>query len=241
MEISWNEPTAYAGRVLEVEIPVLYEDDHLAVVVKPAGLATNGNQFRTLEHALPHNLTRSSELGSFALPHPVHRLDLLTSGLLLVAKTFAAHAELARQFEERSIEKTYTALVHGTPPATGTLTTPVDDRPAQTDFQTINSWKTSAEEELSLLRLFPKTGRKHQLRVQLSEAGHPIVGDPIHCPRELRIIRRGLFLNATAIRFTHPVSGAQLSFESAVPGKFRKYPERKAMRFRSNSGLDQIF
>ena len=238
MHISWHEPSAYAGQVLEVDIPVLYEDDHLALVVKPAGLATNGNQFRTLEHALPHNLTRSSEVGSFALPHPVHRLDLLTSGLLLVAKTFHAHAELARQFEQRSIEKTYTALVHGAPPTAGTLTTPVDDRPARTDFEFLQSWKISEEENLTLISLFPRTGRKHQLRVQLSEAGHPIVGDPIHCPRELRIIRRGMFLNATAIRFTHPVTGTRLAFETAVPGKFRKYPERKALRFRSNSGLD---
>ena len=234
MEISWMEPD-YTGKVFAQKIGIVYEDEHLAVVEKPAGIPTSGNQYRTLEHALPFNMARSLLPGSFAIPQPVHRLDLLTSGLVLIGKTYATHAALSRQFAERTIQKSYTALVHGAFPETAVFDDPVKGKDARTRAERIRVYPSGKEANLSLVRLFPETGRKHQLRIHLSGRGYPIVGDPIYCPEALRVVRRGMFLNATSLAFTHPVTETSLQFEMAVPNKFRRYGERKERLFQNSA------
>ena len=230
MVLTWHEPD-YLGKILPLDLRVAYEDDHLAVVEKPAGLLTRGNQFRTLERALLHNLTRSPLPGSFAVPQPVHRLDLLTSGLVLIGKTYADHADLAQQFAERRVRKTYTALVHGEFPGHAVYEAPIADRTALTEAGSVQRFQTGPEEWLSLVHLLPRTGRKHQLRMHLSAAGFPIVGDPLYCPADQRVVRRGMFLNATKLAFAHPRSGQPLCVEMALPNKFLSYPRRKAARY----------
>jgi len=214
------------GKAFNYPLDILFEDEHLAVILKPAGLVVSGNLFRTVENAAFHQIQRSSRPDALAFPRPVHRLDRLTSGLLLFAKTRSSRMELGRQFEKQEVSKTYQALVMGNVPEKGSFAGDVQGKSAHTDFQLITKVPSLRNEWLSLVELQPHTGRTHQLRIHLSEAGFPILGDALHGVPGNILKGRGLFLAAVALSFTHPETGLPQHFESPPPAKFKTFMER---------------
>ncbi len=198
--------------IYELEVPVVYEDEHLAIVNKPAGLATSGNAFKTLENTLPFNLTL---VGQYH-PLPVHRLDRATSGLVIVAKSAHARIKLGEMLELRKIYKVYQAIVKGHVDAPFVINQPIEDKPATTEILEV---KPTYKEHLSFLKLSPLTGRTHQLRIHCAQAGFPIVGDTLYGNYS---IDKGLLLCATQLSFTHPIQNTALDISIPLPRKFQK-------------------
>ncbi|HVF84102.1 MAG TPA: RluA family pseudouridine synthase [Sphingomicrobium sp.] len=230
----------------DIALTILFEDEHLLVVDKPAGLVVHpaaGNRDGTLVNALLHHCAgRLSGIGGVARPGIVHRIDKDTSGLLVVAKTDPAHEGLARQFEAHSIERRYIAAVSGIPAlASGTVDAPLarssHDRKkiavvgdgrgkrAVTHWTKLRGWRDAAEVECRL-----ETGRTHQVRVHMASIGHPLLGDPVYgrAPhqrvrellRELDFKRQAL--HAASLGFVHPVTGVLLSFRSPIPADMQE-------------------
>lgn len=217
--------------VYEMKLHVVYEDEHLAVVDKPAGIPVSGNAFRTVENALPFNLVASGIRSALARPRPVHRIDAQTSGLLLVAKTSLALVALGRGFEGRDISKRYRAIVIGDIAGPGRIDNHIDGRDAVSEYAPVFSVPSLRSGRLSLVDLFPRTGRTHQLRRHLAHIGHPILGDSLYGPEGLILRGKGLFLAAVEISFAHPVGGAPMRFAIDEPAKFRTLLERERRRW----------
>jgi RluA family pseudouridine synthase len=217
-------------KVFELNLKVLFEDNDIAVVWKPAGFPTSGNYFKTIENALPHNLMPSNAPDSLPQPRPVHRLDAPTTGLLLIAKTAGARISFGEAFMQKKIEKKYCAIVKKTlSPERGALTTPVADKAAYTDYEVAERTPALKWGEVSKLWLWPKTGRTHQLRIQLAEAGCPIIGDKLH-DTESTITHKGLMLSAIGLSFAHPLTGEKVTLEEDPPHKFIAFLQREARR-----------
>jgi 23S rRNA pseudouridine1911/1915/1917 synthase len=227
---------------------IVFEDEDLLVLDKPAGIVVHpaaGHNRGTLVNALLYHCSGLSGVGGTARPGIVHRLDRGTSGLMVVAKNDRAHQDLARQFAERTVEKRYLALVWGATPPRLRLTAPLG-RDAR-DRKKISSraprpkaavTEVDRLEELpgaSLLSVLLSTGRTHQIRVHLSEAGHPVVGDPTYGrsrrttgDKAAGAVLTGLnrpALHATALGFVHPRTGERLRFESPLPSDLRAVVE----------------
>lgn len=217
-------------KVFQLQLEVLYEDDYFAAINKPAGFPTNGNFYKTIENALPYNLKTSSKNDVLNFPKPVHRLDNPTSGILLVAKTKAAQINLHNQFEVKKIKKEYHAVVAGKLPESGIINTDINTKKALTEFITISQIQALQNEYLTLVQLFPKTGRTHQLRIHLSELGFPIVGDRLYAPNNV-MMHKGLFLAATNIQFFHPITQKSITISATIPNKFNNYLAREQKRF----------
>jgi len=214
-------PPLPSGSVLEMDIPVLYEDDHLAVVVKPAGLQVNGNRRRTVEHALGHNLSMS-RLADATAPCCVHRLDRLTTGCLLVGKTRDSVARLSAMFADGQIAKEYFAVAIGNMPPQGSVSSPVDDKPSYTEFEVVRSVKSVRYARLNLVKVRPHTGRRHQIRIHLSSIGHPILGDRQYGTEGLILKGKGLFLHAHRLSLLHPHTNERVETVAPLPRKFVK-------------------
>jgi len=232
-----DESSGPGGRALAEDIPldVLYEDEDLLVIHKPAGLVVHpapGHWRGTLVSALLHRW-RGPRPGLDELrPGIVHRLDRETSGVLVIGKTPEVVARLAAQFKSREVEKEYLAVVWRAPrPRSGVIDKPVgrhpkrrqrmairrDGRAAVTSYETIEEFG-----DLAVLRLRPETGRTHQLRVHLASIGHPILGDKVYGrARNVRDPRLRDFsrqaLHAARLSFGHPADGRRLSFEAPLP------------------------
>ncbi len=224
----------------QVDLAVVYEDDALAVIDKPSGLVVHpapGHPSGTLADGLKQRGTTWSLLGGAERAGIVHRLDRDTSGLLVVAKTEAAHRSLARQLSDRTLGRTYWALVHGGfREESGTIDAPIGRHPrdrrrmaiveggreAVTDFRVIERLNGATVLELSL-----RTGRTHQIRVHLASIGHPIVGDTVY-GRPDSILGRPA-LHAMRLRLVHPGDGTERTFDSPLP------PELVAARDRLRS------
>lgn len=221
------------GRVKEYRttLEVVYEDEFLAVINKPAGMAVNGNRFKTLQNALPFNLAASHEPDALARPLPVHRLDAVTSGLVIAAKCRRSQVVLGQQFETRMVEKRYRAVVQGLLTGSGSITSLVDGREAVTEFSPVLSVPSIKNGSLTLLDLFPRTGRMHQLRRHMAESGHPIAGDSLYGVKGNVYRGKGLFLAAVELRFTHPVSGECVNVKVHDPHKFESFLEREKRRW----------
>jgi 23S rRNA pseudouridine1911/1915/1917 synthase len=241
VRILWTGQEQEPGKILPEPLPleILYEDPEVLALNKPAGLVVHpaaGHWTGTLVHGLLARYGNSlSQLGGPVRAGIVHRLDKLTSGVLLVAKTDEAHAALAEQFRARKIKKVYRALVHGIPkPPQGVYQEslgrhPVDrkkraviregGRPARTEYRVIASGK-----KVSLVELFLHTGRTHQARVHLAYHGHPILGDPLYGKqgkdRALGCLPRRMYLHAHRIGFSHPRTGEFLELEAPLPEEF---------------------
>ena len=210
-------------------VPVVFEDEHLLVVDKPAGLVVHpgaGNPSGTVVNAL---LDRGIAGGEDpARPGIVHRLDRDTSGLMVVAKGEPAYSALVAELSARRMEREYRALVVGEGlPATGTVDSPVGrdptnptlmaagvGRPAVTRFEVL---REAAGHAMLLVRL--ETGRTHQIRVHLSAIGHPVYADPLY---GTPVPGRRLWLHAERLAFEHPVTGEPLRFESPIPKDLRE-------------------
>jgi len=219
-----------------IPLNVVYEDEFLAVIDKPAGMVVHpaaGHASGTLVNAL---LARYPELSETTMidasgepPRPgiVHRLDKDTSGLIVVAKTAGVREGLQAQFGTRAVEKTYQALVHDVPSTPeGEINAPIgrdprqrkrmavvkDGRPAQTEYRVLEIFG-----QYALLAVSPKTGRTHQIRVHMAFIGHPVVGDRVYGRRRQGITCPRQFLHAGRIAFTHPVLGEQMEFSAPLP------------------------
>jgi 23S rRNA pseudouridine1911/1915/1917 synthase len=247
------EPIAPPLRAIPEDIPldVVYEDEHLAVVNKPAGMmvhagagATDDARNRgTLVNALLHRFQSLSIRGGEARPGIVHRLDKQTSGLIIIAKDDSTHRRLAQQFAARQIHKTYIALVHGwLKHDTGTLRSPIGRDPqrrtrmiaglgreAVTHYRVLKRIEGSLG-KFTLVEVKIETGRTHQIRVHMAELGHPVVGDTLYgAPRELGRGRSASatlgrnFLHAAEIEFVHPQSGRHLALGADLPAELKTF------------------
>ena len=260
-EIDMVAPPEPVNELIPEPIPldIVYEDEHFLALNKQADLIVHparGRWTGTLVNGLVHYGTKWSLAGGNWRPGILHRLDRNTTGIMLVAKSEEAHWRLARQFENRTITKTYTAICHGVPHLlSDVIDRPIGQdryvrekqavrkleaggKPAVTRYEVLERFETPAAallgesehpsdrklprppEKFSLLKLFPKTGRTHQLRVHMSAIGHPMVGDTMYGGRPFR---HGGFrferqaLHATEITFVHPVTLATMTLAAPLP------------------------
>lgn len=217
-----------------MEPKIIFEDKAILVIDKPSGWIVN-EAATTSDHPvlqswlskMDYQLAGSREFRSGI----VHRLDKETSGILMVAKTKEAFENLQKQFKERKVEKTYTALVHGrVEPKTGEIKAPVGRLPWRRDrFGVLPGGKEAVTKykvykyynNYSLLELFPKTGRTHQIRIHLKYIGHSIVSDEFYAGRKTARNDRNwcprLFLHASSISFIHPTSEKRVLFKTGIP------------------------
>jgi len=209
-----------APKTYNLKLDIIFEDEFFAVINKPAGLTVSGNQYRTVVNALPYNIKVSTDKDALKWAKPVHRLDNQTSGLLIVSKTKLAHVNLGKQFENKQIRKKYIAVVIGKLEGEGFIEKGIDNKPAKTEYKVIKTVKSLKNEYLTLVELFPHTGRTHQLRIHLSGLGFPILGDKLYGKKDLILKHKGLFLSAIELWLKHPVKGDNLHIKKEIPNKF---------------------
>lgn len=215
------------SKTFDIELDVIYEDEEIAIVVKPAGLVVSGNKWKTLQNALKPNLIESKAKDKLPTPLTTHRLDRQTFGLVIVAKTYSSRIELGRMFEEREIHKSYYAIVQGKLEGSDEINTVVDGKVAKTLYRSIQIVDSVKNEFDSLVELSPVTGRKHQIRIHLSSIGFPIIGDKLYGRADNILKHKGLFLVATSLEFRHPRSKKILKFEIPLPHKFESFLKRE--------------
>jgi RluA family pseudouridine synthase len=218
-------------KIFELVLEILFEDNHMAVIHKPAGFSVSGNAYKTIYNALPYNLEKSSEPDALPRPTSVHRLDNQTSGILLIAKTKTAQIALGNQFENHTIQKKYCTVVIGEVISKGKIKTPIEDKIAETDFEVVTVVNSLRFENLSLLNVFPKTGRTHQIRIHLASINHPIFGDKLYLEEKMLHKGKGLFLCANEISFIHPKTSEEINLKIAVPHKFESLLLREQRRW----------
>jgi 23S rRNA pseudouridine1911/1915/1917 synthase len=235
----------------DIPLEILFEDEHLLVVNKPAGMVTHpahGNYTGTLVNALLYHCAHLSTLSDPARPGIVHRLDKDTSGLLVVAKNDIAHAHLARQFMRRTVEREYQAIVWGTfKERSGTIEAQLGRSTSDRKKIAVVEGGKHAITEYAVLEQFPylsllalrlRTGRTHQIRVHLAHINHPVFGDPTYngrrmvwgpgTPRQRGEVQRLLegiarqALHARTLGFTHPATGRAVSYASSLPEDMRQ-------------------
>jgi 23S rRNA pseudouridine1911/1915/1917 synthase len=218
----------------EVELRIAYEDDHLLVVDKPAGVVVHpspGHATGTLVHGV---LAHGAAGGEEERPGIVHRLDRDTSGLLVIARSDEAHERLQQLVRRHELERTYTALVRGRPRSRkGRIEAPIGrDRrdPTRQSLNTDSPRDAVTHFELlelidphALLRVDLETGRTHQIRVHLGAIGLPVVGDPVYGVPEPALGRQ--FLHASRLAFEHPFTGERVEVESPLPAELAGYLE----------------
>ncbi len=216
--------------VIKLNLIVLYEDDYLAIVNKPAGLIVSGNKRRTLENALPVSLKKSKQPDALKRAQPAHRLDYPTSGVLLIGKTANTITALNKLFENRAIEKTYYAITVGDmEKQSGKIDQEIKGKKAHTDYHVENSMASIKYKALNLVRLNPVTGRRHQLRVHMSEMGNPVFGEQMYATDTTNSKGNGLYLHAYSLKFEHPVSGETVYVEQPLPTKFNRIFNKEAV------------
>ncbi|MCR9173607.1 MAG: RluA family pseudouridine synthase [bacterium] len=219
-----EKPKAY-----DKKIEIVFEDDYLAIVNKPAGLVVSGNQFKTLENCLVDQLQPSKASDALDWGLPVHRLDAPTSGLVLFAKTVSIRRAMGEMLEDKRIEKRYHAVVHGIPKE-GEIEVPVDGKQAKSQLKLIETVDSIQNEHLSLVELEPITGRTHQLRIHCQSIGNPIVGDQLYGNPNGTFRNKGLFLSSTQLKFLHPITQAFVDVQTPIPNKFTSLLKREAKR-----------
>jgi len=206
---------------LVLSLEVLFEDDHLAIIFKPAGILVSGNKFVTIANALTQNLQKSNQQDAVK-PQPIHRLDYSTSGLLLIGKTSTAISKLGELFKTKEIQKTYHAICIGKMPVKGIINQAIDNKNALTKYLVLKSVASTRFEFLNLVQLLPETGRRHQLRIHLSSIESQILGDKEYGNSKLILKGNGLYLHASSLEFTHPFTKEKISITKELPKKFTK-------------------
>lgn len=182
----------------------------------------SGNKFQTLENSLPFNLSKSEEPDALLNPLPVHRLDYPTTGLLIIGKTASCVIALKHMFEYKQIQKKYIAVTQGKMMSEGIINTPIDDKESISEYKLLISLKSDRYNFLNLIELNPKTGRRHQLRKHLASIGTPIFGDIDYGIEDLIAKGNGLYLHASKLQFTHPVTQKKIILEAELPKKFKR-------------------
>ncbi|GIL40125.1 RluA family pseudouridine synthase [Roseiterribacter gracilis] len=241
--VTIDVPAAISAIPLPQKIPlnITYEDEYLLVIDKQAGLVVHpgaGNEDGTLVNALlAYCGEQLSGIGGVRRPGIVHRLDKDTSGLMVAAKTDAAHRGLSAQLADRTLSRTYNAVVWGTPaPRAGRIDAPIGRSPSNRrkmavvrhggrEAVTLYSTIAQVGAKASLVECKLMTGRTHQIRVHMAQQGHPLVGDPLYGRTRNENSALARFprqaLHATAIAFVHPIDGREMSFTSDVPDDLR--------------------
>jgi 23S rRNA pseudouridine1911/1915/1917 synthase len=246
IQITLPRPPPQDAVAEDIPLDIAYEDSHLLVVNKPAGMVVHpayGNYSGTMVNALLHHCNSLSMVNEPTRPGIVHRLDKDTSGLLVVAKSDAVHAHLARQFAQRTVEREYQAIVWGRfAKRSGVIEAELGRSKSDRKKMAVIEGGKAAVTEYTLLEQFPylalvrlklRTGRTHQIRVHLAHVHHPVFGDPSYNGRQivwgngssrqkgevqrmLGILRRQA-LHARTLGFVHPVTGERISFASPIP------------------------
>jgi 23S rRNA pseudouridine1911/1915/1917 synthase len=236
---------------MENKLKILFENENYLVIEKSAGITVNRSDTTSKEITLQDLVEKENKIDKNDTDEDfrnrsgiVHRLDKETSGLLIIAKNAFAFRNLQAQFKERKVSKSYVALVHGEiKPKTGDIDVPVGRLPwnrkrfgvlaggreAVTHYELISQY-WFGNETLSLVRLHPKTGRTHQIRVHLKYIGHPIFADPLYAgrktSREDRKILTRVFLHAEKIKFSDPATHSEVEFVSGLPPELRGVLEK---------------
>ena len=234
-----DEP-ATAAAPEEIPVPIVYEDEWLLVVSKPAGLVVHpapGHPAGTLVNALLARIGRPLP-GERERPGIVHRLDAGTSGLMIVALTETALGRLRDMMAARAVSRVYLALVEGEPPPNATIDAPIGRSPRHRKKMAVVAGGRDAVTEVrrlethpgtALVEARPRTGRTHQIRVHLAEAGYPIAGDRVYGKDRKLAARLGLerpFLHAAGLRFDHPITGARVELSDPLPADLEQALER---------------
>jgi 23S rRNA pseudouridine1911/1915/1917 synthase len=245
LRVAVPEPTPAHNEAQDIPLTIVFEDDHLLVVDKPAGLVVHpaaGNLDGTLVNALLHHCAgKLSGIGGVARPGIVHRIDKDTSGLLVVAKTDVAHEGLAKQFAAHSIDRRYLAILSGVPKSSGGIVDAPLARSATNrkkiaiveggrGKRAVTHWKRlDILRDAALVECRLETGRTHQVRVHMASIGHPLLGDPVYgragkthskLLSELGFHRQAL--HAAELGFMHPVTKNRLSFSSPMPADMQE-------------------
>lgn len=229
-------PVATTVVAEEIALNVIYEDAHLLVIDKPAGLVVHpgsGNWSGTMMNALLHH---APALASVPRAGIVHRLDKDTSGLLVVAKTLEAQTELVRQLQARTVKRHYLALVHGEVAACGSVDAPIGRHPTQRTKMAVAKRASAGRDarthyrprerfgSATLVECRLETGRTHQIRVHMASIGHPLVGDQVYGKRNSSDPRLDGFprqaLHAWRLALVHPASHIEMAWESLLPADF---------------------
>ncbi len=251
VELVFSPPRPLEIEPEEIPLDILFEDDSLLVVDKPAGMVVHpspGHERGTLVHALLAHCSNLSGIGGIQRPGIVHRLDAGTSGLLVVAKSDEAHISLSRQLMERRVRRIYYAFAWGELESeTGEISLPIGRSPRDRKKMAVVSeggreavttyYVLDTFGPFQYIKLRLGTGRTHQIRVHLSHSGHPVLGDPVYGGRKIRkgalakneidLAGKALSLidrqalHAGELSFTHPMSGEEVRFEAALPADMR--------------------
>lgn len=254
ISIRFHPPRMGTASPEDLPIEILYEDEHIVVVNKPAGMASHpapGSLSGTLVNALLHHCPGLSQIGGVQRPGIVHRLDKGTSGVMVVSKSDEAHRNLASQFKARRVTKSYITLVwDNITEDEGTMESPIGrdmknrkkmsvrtgkPREAYTHFRVLKRYGL-----FTLLEVSPRTGRTHQIRVHLAHMRHPVVGDPLygrkagraHLPPVWKRLLSGVnrpLLHARRITFLHPVDGTPVEFTAPLPDDFLAFMEENGL------------
>ncbi len=206
---------------LILPITILYEDEHLAAIHKPAGILVSGNRLKTIANALPQGL-RQSTLPDATTPQPVHRLDYATTGVLLIGKTRSSIRALNRLFEQKAITKTYYAVTIKAIMPHGEIISAIDGKPSRSTYEVEKTVPSERFGFLNLVLLKPQTGRRHQLRKHLQSIGNPILGDATYSLENLILKGKGLYLHAHSLKFTHPFTNKEMFIQDDLPQKFKR-------------------
>ena len=238
------DPVAYDILAEDIPLEIVYEDEHLLVVNKPKGMVVHpaaGHYSGTLVNALMYHCGDSlSGINGVMRPGIVHRIDMDTSGLLIVAKSDKAHQGLAEQIKVHSFTRIYEAVVVGyLREECGMVCAPIGRHPtnrkkmavtASNSKEATTHYETIAQYDgYSHLRLRLETGRTHQIRVHMAHLGHPVAGDTVYgAPKQPKICENlnGQCLHARCIGFIHPITGEELYFESDLPDYFTHFLEK---------------
>ncbi len=218
-----------------IPLDIIYEDQDIIVVNKQAGMVVHpgpGHPDNTLVNGLLHHCQSLAKVGDPSRPGIVHRLDKGTSGVIVVAKTNQSYQKLVKQFKKRVVAKTYFAIVHGSfEEKEGLIDMPIGRDKIHRKQMTVTSknGKPSVTEFVvkretggfSLLEITPETGRTHQIRVHLSQIGHPILGDSKYGKRSEKLAIKRFMLHASSIKFKHPTSQRKVEFKAPLPANFK--------------------
>lgn len=234
-----------------IPLDIIYEDDALAIINKPQGMVVHpsaGHPSGTMVNALMYHIKDLSSINGVVRPGIVHRIDKDTSGLLMVAKTDAAHQALAEELKAKKSLRKYLAIVHGNlPNDRGMIEAPIGRSEKDRKKQAVTAKGKEAVTRFTVLERFGdyslvelqlETGRTHQIRVHMAYIGHPVAGDPLYGPRKT-LSGHGQFLHAKTLGLTHPMTGKEMIFTVEAPEIFQKV--LKLLRKNKQRGVAIIF
>ena len=219
----------------QMDLNIVYEDEHLMIINKPSGLVVHpgsGNYDNTLVNGLMHYTNSLSDINGDERPGIVHRIDKDTSGLIMVAKTNEAHAILSEYFKNKEVKREYVALIHGVfPHETATIDAPIGRDPKDRKKMTVTADNSKEAvthlkvlkrfREYTLVNLKLETGRTHQIRVHMKYIGYPVYNDPVYTNK--KTTEFGQFLHSYKMDFIHPITKKEMHFEAPIPEEFQNF------------------